>query len=320
LDDLTPLQQLTAEIAASEAYLFDPKPAYRFQPTSSTMQFFPEPSFGHNPPYGASIHYWLKEKSDSVELVIKDKDGNTVKTLKEKGKPGINRVWWNLRGEPTEKIALRTKPLYADWYTMEKDGTRAAMVPPFSILVPPGTYTVEMTLGEENHSKELVVLKDPHSEGSLEDIQAQTEMMKQLYEDMNKLSGEINKIERIRRQLLDKKTILQTQKDKKEVLEAIDSMNDEFLAIEKKIIQLKITGTGQDNIRFPSMLASRIAYLASVVAVADFPPTDQAQEVHKILQQRLADYSSALDELLKGKFAAFLKLLSDHKVEIIVTD
>ena len=86
------------------------------------------------------------------------------------------------------------------------------------------------------------------------------------------------------------------------------------------MIQLKITGTGQDNIRFPSMLASRIAYLASVVAVSDFPPTDQAQEVHKVLQQRLANYSSELDELLKGKFATFLKLLSDHKVEIIITE
>jgi len=320
LDDITPLQQLTEEIASSELYLFDPRPAYRFQPTSATMQFFPEPSFGSNPPYGASIHYWLKEKNDSVEIVIKDKDGNTVRTLEEKGKPGINRVWWNLRGEPTEKIVLRTKPLFADWYPMDKKGTREPTVPTFSILIPPGTYTVEMSSEGKNFSKELVVLKDPHSEGSLEDIQAQTELLKQLYEDMNKLTGEINKIERIRRQLLDKKAILQTQKDKKEVLEAIDSMNDDFLAIEKKMIQLKITGTGQDSIRFPSMLASRIAYLASVVAVSDFPPTDQAQEVHTILQQRLTDYSSELDTLLKGKFAALLKLLSDHEVGLIITE
>jgi hypothetical protein len=172
----------------------------------------------------------------------------------------------------------------------------------------------------KNFSKELVVLKDPHSEGSLEDIQAQTELLRQLYDEMNKLTGEINKIERIRRQLLDKKAILQTQKDKKDVLEAIDSMNDDFTALENKMIQLKITNTGQDRIRYPSMLAARIAYLASVVAVSDFPPTDQAQEVHKILQQRLASYSSELDELLKGKFAAFLKLLSDHKVGAIITE
>jgi photosystem II stability/assembly factor-like uncharacterized protein len=320
LDDITPLQQLTEEITSSDAYLFDPKPAYRFQPTSSTMQFFPEPSSGSNPPYGASIHYWLKKENDSIELVIKDKDGQTVRTLKEKGKPGINRIWWDLRGEPTQKIVMRTKPQYADWYPMDEKGTRESIIRPFSILVPPGTYTVKMAFEGKNFSKELVILKDPHSEGSMEDIQAQTDLLRQLYEEMNKLTGEINKIERIRRQLLDKKAILQTQKDKKEVLEAIDSMNDDFQTLENKMTQLKITRTGQDAIRFPSRLVERIAYLASVVAVSDFPPTDQALEVHKILQQRLADYSSELDELLKGKFAAFLELLSMYKVGLIITE
>ena len=114
--------------------------------------------------------------------------------------------------------------------------------------------------------------------------------------------------------------ILQTQKDKKEVLEAIDSINEDFLTLENKMTQLKITGTGQDPIRYPSRLVDRIAYLASVVAVSDFPPTDQALEVHKILQQRLAVYSSKLEELLKGKFAAFLELLSEHEVGIIITE
>jgi hypothetical protein len=284
------------------------------------MQFFPEPSSGSNPSYGASIHYWLKKENDSIELVIKDKDGQTVRTLKEKGKPGINRIWWDLRGEPTQKIVMRTKPQYADWYPMDEKGTRESIIMPFSILVPPGTYTVEMAFEGKNFSKELVILKGPHSEGSMEDIQAQTDLLRQLYEEMNKLTGEINKIERIRRQLLDKKAILQTQKDKKEVLEAIDSMNDDFQTLENKMTQLKITRTGQDAIRFPSRLAERIAYLASVVAVSDFPPTDQALEVHKILQQRLADYSSELDELLNGKFATFLELLSVYKVGLIITE
>ncbi|NOY36212.1 MAG: sialidase [Chlorobi bacterium] len=320
LDDITPLQQLTGEITSSEATLFGPKPAYRFQPVSSTMQFFPGPSFGKDPPYGASIHYWLGKKNDSIKLVIKDKDGNIVRTLREKGKPGINRVWWDLRGEPTQKIIFRTKPQYAGWYSMDKTRTRKSKTVPFSILEPPGTYTVEMVSEGKKFSEKLVVLKDPHSEGTLEDIREQTELMEQLYNEMNKLTGEINKIERIRRQLSDMKAILQTQKDKKDVLPAIDSINISFLNLENKLIQLKITGTGQDDIRYPSRLAESIAYLASVVAVSDFPPTDQDQEVHKILQQRLDHYSADLDKLLSGKFAAFLELLSDHNIGPIVSE
>ena len=320
LDDITPLQQMKSNITSSKWHLFAPKPAYRFQNASITMQFFPEPSTGENPPYGASLHYWLKEKDDSIKLVIKDKDGNTVRTLKEKGKPGLNRVWWNLRGEPTEKIVMRTEPQYAEWYDMGKKRTRNSQLAPFSILLPPAKYTVEMEFAGEKFSEELEILKDPHSEGNINDITAQTAMLQQLYKEINDITGEINKIERIKRQLLDLKAIIQTQKDKKEVLAAIDSVYDEFVALESKMIQLQTTGTGQDDVRFPARLAERLGYLASVVAVSDFPPTDQDVEVHKILQQRLADYSNELSGLIEGKFADFLVLLAEHKIGVIVVE
>jgi len=320
LDDISPLQQLTSKVASSKAHLFAPKPVYRFQPTSMTMQFFPEPSFGKNPPFGASINYWLKEKNDSIKLIIKDQEGKVVRTLKKKGKPGINRVWWNLRGEPTEKIVMRTEPQYADWYDMGKKRTRKSAIPPLSILVPPGKYTVELAMGEENFSQTIEVLKDPHSEGSMDDILAQTAMMEQIYKELNDLTAEINKIERIKRQLLDLKVILKTQKDKKEIIAAIDKIYDEFVALEGKMTQLQITGTGQDDVRYPSRLAERLAYLATVVPVADFKPTDQDAEVHKILQQRLSDYGKELGDLINGNFADFLKVLSEQNVGVIIVD
>jgi len=84
--------------------------------------------------------------------------------------------------------------------------------------------------------------------------------------------------------------------------------------------QLMITGTGQDDVRFPSMLAERIAYLASVVAVSDFPPTDEHMEVHKILQGRLQGYGVELDTLINGKFKDFMKVLNDQNIGAIVSD
>ena len=320
LDDITPLQQITAKIAASKAYLFNPKPAYRFMPTSITMQFFPEPSTGKNPPYGASLNYWLKEKNDSVQLVIKNPAGDTVRTIKTKGVAGINRVWWNLQGEPTDKIVMRTEPQYADWYDIGKKRTRKSAIPPFAILVPPGTYTIAMSAGGEQFSQTIEVIKDPYSEGSLEDITAQTALMQQLYQDMNSVTAKINKIEIIKRQLLDLKAILQVQKDMKEVIKAIDNTYNEFIKLEGKMIQLKITNTGQDDVRYPTMLAERIGYLASVVAIADFKPTDQALAVHKILQKRLQTYSNELDTLMKGKFKDFRQMLHEKGIGALVVD
>ena len=320
LDDITPLQQLTKKITSSDAWLFDPRPAYRFRPVSRSLQFHPELSAGHNPPYGASINYWLSKKNDSIRIYIKDSTGNVVRTLKTKGKSGINRVWWNLRGKPTNKIVMRTEPQYADWYSMGKSRTRKSNVAPFSILEPPGTYTIEMSMGNKSFSQKLVVLKDPHSAGTLSDIQKQISLLKQLYTDMNQLAGKINKIERIRRQLYDMKAILKTQKDKKKIIQSVDSVNTVFMVLEGKMIRLKVTGTGQDDVRFPAMLASRMSHLASDVAVSDFPPTDQDQEVYILLHGRLVKYSGELQTLLQGRFSTFLKVLSAHNIGPVITD
>ncbi len=320
LDDITPLQQMTGKTTSAGAALLAPRPAYRFQPVSSTMQFFPEPSSGKDPPYGATINYWLKKKNDHITLVIKDQEGHAVRTLKEKGKPGINRVWWNLRGEPTQKIVFRTEPRYAGWYPLSGDRTRKAKTAPFSILLPPGTYTVELTADGKTFTQKLKIIKDPHSEGTLEDIAKQTALLNQLYNEMNRTVSAINRIERIRRQLLDLKAILKPLKDKKEVLTAIDSIHNRFLSLENKMTQLKITGTGQDDIRYPAMLVERIAYLASTVAVSDFPPTDSDYEVNKILKGRLDEYTSGLEDLLNGEFSTFLKFLADHHIKPIVSE
>ncbi len=320
LDDISPLQQLTKKITSSDAWLFQPREVYRFRPVSRSMQYHPDPASGHNPPYGAPINYWLSKKNDSVKIEIKDSAGNLIRTLKVKGKPGINRVWWNLRGEPTAKIIMRTEPLYADWFPMGKSRTRKSTVKPFSILEPPGTYTVQLTAGKKTFSQKLVVLKDPHSDGSLSDIQKQTALLKNLYQDMNRLAEDINRIEKIRRQLLDMKAMLKTQEKEKSLCKLVGSMDTAFILLEGKMIRLKITGTGQDDVRYPARLASRIRYLASVVAVADFPPTDQDQEVYHVLHNRLIKYDNELKTLMQGKFATFLDTLSAHKIGPVIVN
>ncbi len=56
------------------------------------MQFFPEPHFGKDPQNGGAIDYWLGEANESIELHIVDSHGDTIRTIKSKGKKGINRV------------------------------------------------------------------------------------------------------------------------------------------------------------------------------------------------------------------------------------
>ncbi|HXF05439.1 MAG TPA: sialidase, partial [Blastocatellia bacterium] len=100
LDDITPLQQLTPQVLAAEAHLFAPRPAYRFHPITPPMMMSNDPTAGQNPPYGASINYYLKSvPSGDVTIRILDARGQLVRTLQGTKQAGLNRVWWDLRTE-----------------------------------------------------------------------------------------------------------------------------------------------------------------------------------------------------------------------------
>ena len=320
MDDITPLQQFTPEVASASAYLFKPRPTYRFQPITGPMRMFDDQSDGDDPPAAASINYWLGEATeDSVTIRIVDASGQTVRNLPGTGKAGINRVWWNLWGEPTTQIKLRTKPRYAAWVELDEDRTRNAPVGRITRLAPPATYTVVLDVAGQEYKQQLVVHKDPHSEGTEADIAAQTAMVRSLQEDMNTTAGLVNRIELIRRQIYDLKSLLKGRTDAGEIVSAVDLLDGKLIAVEEKMIQMKRSGTGQDVIRWPSKLVSRIGYLAGAVAVADFPPTDQHGEVHQILKDRLQQYQGELDHILEADLPAFNQLLQEHELTSVIT-
>ena len=63
------------------------------------------------------------------------------------------------------------------------------------------------------------MLKDPHSEGSLEDIAIQHELMNKIHDDMNTVAEAVNSMELMRRQLLDMKAMLAATKKDKTVIQ-----------------------------------------------------------------------------------------------------
>ena len=275
LDDLTPLQQFNSEVSQSTVHLFDPKDAYRLQPVSMVMQFFKEASFGDDPPAGTSLHYWQsKDMEDSVSLEIANEAGEVVRTIKQKGKPGINRVWWDFKEDATTAVVLRTKPLYAPWFQLDDKRTRKSLVPPMSLMASPGTYTVTLKSGDVEQKQSFELIKDPNTEGSMEDIRAQKGLLDKIRADFEDISLTINEAEKLRRQLRDLMPLVSG-----EILVDIKALDSAATQLENKMVQLKHTGKGQDVIRLPGMIMEKLSYLAMTVAIADFKPADQYVEV-----------------------------------------
>ena len=53
-------------------------------------------------PLSVSINYWLKDNDKEAKLIITNLDNDTVRTINDLGKEGINRIWWDYRGENTD--------------------------------------------------------------------------------------------------------------------------------------------------------------------------------------------------------------------------
>ena len=140
-DDITPLQQLTAEVEAQDAFLFDMRPAVawltdrqRGQQTGGQQTYA-----GENPPRGAAISYFLKSApAGDVRITIADGTGRAVRTLDGSRLPGINRVVWNLAAGPPSAGGGG------------RGGAAAA----------PGTYLVTLEAGGRKLTKPLTVLED----------------------------------------------------------------------------------------------------------------------------------------------------------------
>ncbi len=326
MDDITPLQQMTPEVSESDVHLFVLRPAYRFRFKSTPMGNRQEPSVGQNPPYGAQINYYLKSRAKGkVKIDILDAAGNKVRSLNGTNHPGINRINWNLRYEPSDRIKLRTKPKYAEWVKMGKSGYRSYVSwgGPVSLFTPPGKYTVKLVVGEQEFTQELEVKRDPNAPGSEEGILEQFQMLREIREDSQAVASMVNQIEWIRKQIYDLREMLKEKEEGKEdvanIVKAGQELDGKLIGVEENLVQLKLTGGSQDILRWPMKLYGKVSMLAGAVGSGDFAPTDQSRQVHAMYKEWIADYQAQLTALLEKDVPGFNDLLKQNDLGGIVT-
>jgi hypothetical protein len=143
VDDVRPLEGLTAEVAKEDLHVFPPPPAYGFYPLPGVSNEGAKGAFrGENPPDGALISFWVKEYTgEPVSVTIANAANQTVAKLKPAGTPGLNRVSWDLK---------LTKDYFAEYGGEGKDK-----------LVPSGEYTVTVSRGKTKVKTKLAVTIAP---------------------------------------------------------------------------------------------------------------------------------------------------------------
>jgi hypothetical protein len=169
LDDVTPLRQLSAQAASADVWLFRPQTAIRVRPGSDQGTPVPlDEPLGENPPAGAVLDYYLKQKSKApVQLEIYDSEGVLVRRFASDDqipKTNSNEVPIALEWvhDPTPLSAESGMHRFV-WdlrYPLPR-GLHRSLYGPAGAWAMPGNYIVKLTANGKSSSQPLVVKMDP---------------------------------------------------------------------------------------------------------------------------------------------------------------
>ena len=343
LDDITPLRELGPDVEKADAFLFTPRPAYRFQYVAGPSGAPNDPSEGENPPYGASINYYLKaEPKEDIVITIADAAGTVVRTLKNETdedalegdgegrgggsfkvpkKAGMNRIWWDLQYEKTGEIKLWTRPVGRPHVGFSEKGWRRFPLGRFQEgpRVEPGIYTVKLKVGDKEYTRPLTVKKDPNTAGTEADIHVQTGIMLEIHDTMKAVIAVLNRVELIRKQISDAALLLKGKAGAEPILKAGLELDAKLVDFEDFFFPVGITGSG-DELRWPDKFFAKLGFLAGHVGESDFPPTSQQREVHEMFKKQLAEKTQTLRLLIENDVAALNKLIAEKGLPHILSE
>jgi hypothetical protein len=175
LDDISPLRDLTAE-----TNLYQPRPSYRYPRDANTdTPLPPEEPAGQNPPDGAILYYNLKSApSAAMTLEIVNTAGLAIRRFSSDDKPeppdpllnvpaywirpfqplstapGMHRFVWDLHAASLPGGRRRGGEYPISAIYQDTPGTQGEWMPP-------GVYTVKLTIDGRAYTKALTVKPDP---------------------------------------------------------------------------------------------------------------------------------------------------------------
>jgi photosystem II stability/assembly factor-like uncharacterized protein len=230
LDDVAVLRQIDGRVDSSDAWLFAPATTYRVRPGSD--QGTPVPTdepLSANPPDGAVLDFYLKEKSpSSMQLEIFDSAGKLVRRFASDDKlfrtnpnsvpltmnwvrdpqplpnePGVHRFVWDLHCALPEGVHRSYFFSAGPW-------------------VVPGTYSVKLTAHGKSSTQPLIIKMDPRSNATADALQQQFALASQLTQTLGRVSIALQQAKDLRSQINERK---KNAAGKPEILTALDDCN-----------------------------------------------------------------------------------------------
>ncbi len=329
LDDLTPVREMSTEIAAAEEHLFAPLPAVRWRYAGAP--YGSRDGAGKNPPRGAIITYHLAEKPEGeITLGVLDANGALIRRLSSElgkqydspdhpdwgpgSKPepeltaeaGLNRVSWDLRyGEPKWMPDARF------------DSGKPRPDPP----VVPGDYTLRLTVEGRSTTQPLIVELDPRLSVSESDLKEELIYGLGVRAQLARIVDMVETIRGVRNQVKDRNARLAENPDASELVDLGKKLIADLNAVEEEIhnphaeVDYDVLAGRHGGAK----MYSRVAWLLELSGDHDGPPTQGMLEVADLIEQQLAAQEAALAGLISEDLAKLNEFAKEGDVPYVVT-
>ena len=346
LDDLTPLHQWPAEIEDKAVHLFQPRPTTPFRiathgfgqtpgivnylmtgpvtvayrPVETTMGTLTE-SFldaGKNPPEGVIIHYVLRERPEGeVRLRILDQDGAELVAFSSASErpprvpiaAGANRFVWNMREAPPARLADAKggKSIEA----MIEEWLESSVAP----RVLPGTYRVELSVGDSTMTESFQIEPDPRLPVTLDDLTAQYQLKAAIRDRITDVSTVVNQIRALRPQIDQWIERAQGHAQEESITQSGNALREELESIEGTCVNLNTESLKPGG----SKLREKLIGLSGMIDESDHAPTAGGQEVYTLLASEAAAVWESWQGVVSEDLPVFTRRVQEANLPLIVS-
>lgn len=298
LDDVTPLEQLTKEVLSSSLFLFDLRPTIIFNPYRLWTNYDIKGPVGHkifeapNPPQGAIISYYLKERLNTdPKIIIEDTMGKTIRELDGPKEAGINRMIWDLRyGPPNFPISGEIGEA------------------PFVL---PGEYEVKLCYGSEVQKKLLKVEADPRIDATFVERKIQHDALLSIYKLCPLLSSAIQANRHLKRQIDNQINNL------RDFPGLSNSIRHQIDSISKEIENIHITLSGDRTLgdqETPLSISEKLRTLNNSISRYTRAPSER--EILKIREatEAMGEVIKKINKVVEIDIPALNNLLNENNI------
>jgi len=334
LDDLTPLHQISDQVARESFHLFKPREVYRVQTSeeerddpyvggaehvSNLRDFFggariERHAMGTDAPDGAIIYtYFREEPREEATLEILDSTGKVIHRFVSSDQPKVDPVKeppWPGGG----RVFARAGSNRFVWnlrHPAPPGGNRGG---PKAV---PGTYQVRLTAAGRSQSQLLEIRGDPRLETSAAEYQAQFDLLNDVGKGIGEIRKAVSTIRDLRGQI---EALLKRLKEAglaQPFEEAGRSLTEKLGAIEQALVP-----TAREyqvgKLDFPPPLIQEWNDLYQYVGAVDAGPTAGAHDRFRDLKPGLEEQIARLRSLLSSELPALNDLAREKGVAPIL--